>query len=59
VPLGEGVIAVADVVAAIADATDDCWFLVELGHLGPGDADEDAMVVQGIGWLRSQLSSRR
>ncbi len=57
VPLGQGLIAVADVVSAIAHTTYDCWFLVELGHLGPHQADEAALVASDIGWLRTQLSS--
>lgn len=56
VPLGEGTIATERVVAEIADVTDDCWFLVELGHLGLAQVDETAMVKRDIAWLRGQLA---
>lgn len=57
VPLGQGLIAVADVVSVIDHTTEDCWFLVELGHLGPHQADEAALVASDIGWLRTHFSS--
>jgi 3-oxoisoapionate decarboxylase len=57
VPLGQGLIAVADVVSAMADTTDDCWYLVELGHLGPHHVDEAALVASDIDWLRTHLAS--
>jgi sugar phosphate isomerase/epimerase len=57
VPLGEGVIPVGRVVDVIRDVADDCWFLVELGHLGPGRVDERAMVTRDVAWLRDRLST--
>jgi sugar phosphate isomerase/epimerase len=58
VPLGEGIIPVDQVVDAISAVRADCWFLVELGHLGPGKVDERAMVTRDVVWLRDRLGTR-
>lgn len=57
VPLGQGLIAVAEVVSAIADTTDDCWYLVELGHLGGHQVNEAALVASDMASLRAHLAS--
>jgi sugar phosphate isomerase/epimerase len=54
-PLGDGVLPVEEAVRLIARASPECRFLVELAHLGPGDVDEQALIVEDLGWLRSTL----
>lgn len=58
VPLGEGSIPVGRVLDAISEVVDDCWFLVELGHVGPDQLDERAMVARDVAWLRNRLRTR-
>ena len=51
VPYGEGAIPVAAVLATLATSGFDGLVCVELGQLG-ADADELAMVADGVAWLR-------
>jgi sugar phosphate isomerase/epimerase len=54
VPFGEGVVPVAEVLAAMR--ANDPLVCVELGQLAP-DADELLLVEQGVAWLRDYASS--
>lgn len=55
--LGEGVLPVGPVIDALG-SIDEVWLLLELGHLGAADVDEDAMVQQGVAWLNDRLRMR-
>ncbi len=48
--LGAGVLPVGRLVDVLS-GNEGVWLLVELGHLGPRDVDEDEMVRQGVAWL--------
>jgi 3-oxoisoapionate decarboxylase len=56
VPYGEGVVPVAQVLRALADAGFGGLICVELGQLAPG-ADELELVAACVRWLRSYASS--
>jgi len=58
-PLGDGVLPLTDVVEVLMSAGPEVALLVELGHLGAGPADEDALVAQGLAWLRKQCGRTR
>jgi sugar phosphate isomerase/epimerase len=54
VPYGEGVVPVDDVLAVFEAAGFDGLVCVELGHVGPGEVDERAMVEACVAWLRAR-----
>ena len=58
VPLGTGTMPLADVLSALADGGRDPWLLVELGHLGPGQVDELAIIDHDLRWLRDHSTQR-
>jgi len=55
--LGEGVLPIGPVIDSLG-SIDEVWLLLELGHLGAADVDEDAMVQQGVAWLNDRLRMR-
>jgi 3-oxoisoapionate decarboxylase len=54
VPYGSGAVPVAAVLDALGALPG--LVCVELGHLGPGEVDERAMVADGVRWLRSRAA---
>lgn len=57
VPLGHGVLPVGQIVRVVSDSRPQCRFLVEIAHVGPHEADDQALVEQDIDWLRALLGS--
>lgn len=55
VPLGSGVVPIEAVLAELGTGGRDPWLLVELGHLGPLDVDECAVVEGDVRWLRQHV----
>lgn len=59
VPLGTGILPVAEVVATVASVRRDCWYLIELGHLGSQQVDEVSMVARDVAWLKGTIGALR
>jgi sugar phosphate isomerase/epimerase len=51
VAYGTGIVPVGEILATLARADFDGHVMVELGYLGPGDVDEEALVEECFGWL--------
>jgi sugar phosphate isomerase/epimerase len=58
VPLGTGTLPVAQIVADLLSANPACWLMVEWGHLGSGDFDEESLVRADVAWLREHAHQR-
>lgn len=59
VPYGEGVVPVEAVLRTLEAAGFGGVVYVELGHLGPGDVNERALVGQCVDWLRKREGAAR